>query len=258
MIANLALGFVLLAVLLAAPANALEDSEEYLSIVEINEVADEDGFITFVGTIHNAHPRLLASLPEIILTVKKDGIIIDLVRGFCLESLGPGETCEFSAKTEHTQEGYDEVTGRLTSSLLYAPDPDPDRLTGELLLVEKSLNIRSAGDGWTLILGELFNGTNAVLDRVVVAFALYDANDNFLGWAEPMDDFFAFGIYLENLWPNETIPFVVGTEDVPFAKVERWEVGIRYSIDYYPDFTVPTLATRTTWGQIKQQRGGRE
>ena len=132
------------------------------------------------------------------------------------------------------------------------------RRTGDLVLVEESLNIRSSGDGWVAIIGELFNETNAVLKRMFVAFALYDAKDNFLGWAEPIEGlsagFSAYSIYWQQLWPNETIPFLIGNEDIPFAKVERWETHIVYEVDAYPeDFAVPTVATGATWGQIKQQ-----
>ena len=254
--ASLALGFVLIAGLLAAPNRAFADTEDadaeqHLELVEIDEVADENGLITFTATVQNTHDYRSMRFVRVVITLKREGLVVDFLQALCTD-IEPGGTGFCSRETEFTQEDYDELRFRVEGSM---KDPDPSMLTGKLTLIEDSLNLTATVDGSTLFLGELFNGTNAILTHINVDFSLFDAQDRFLGIAEEPP---LASVFFKDVRPNETISFVAWTEDVPFAKVERWEVAISHSIERYEVPAIPTATTEATWGQIKQQRGGRE
>ena len=73
--ANLALGFVLIAGLLVAPAYAVY-SNEHLEVVDVEEVADDEGRITFVGNVMNANEYQSINPAQVFLTLNG----FDLVR----------------------------------------------------------------------------------------------------------------------------------------------------------------------------------
>ena len=263
--ANLTLGFILLAGLLAAPIRAAAGSSEHLELLEFNEVVNEYGRVAFVGTVQNTHEnRSMRHPPRAIVTLTKEGLVILIRTGKCESIPGPGEVCSFSANTKITLEDYDKFFVRLKGSLDDSDssmltgeltDPDPSMLTGELTLVERSLNFLRTENEGTLFFGQLFNGTNAILKDITIEFSLFDAEDRFLGTAPeaPYEEY-----DIGNLCPNETVPFVAVAKDVPFAKVEHWEIEIGYSIEQYELSAVSTITTEATWGQIKQRRGNWE
>ena len=250
---NIALGFVLLAGLMATSVCAYDDAYPYLEVASVQEEIGDNGLVTLTGTVLNTHPQWATQFnPVITITFKRDGRVVGLIDAWCEDRIGPGETVRFSKKTPFAPEDYDTFSLRIQETRLN--NSDPSMLTGELILIEESIYLTATSDGSTLLLGELFNGTNAVLGGIGVKFSLFDAEDRFLGTANQA----SVDLLLTDLRPGETISFSATTEDVPFAKVERWEAETYYRIERYELLAIPTSAAERTWGQIKQQRGGRE
>ena len=146
MSARVAVCLLAVVCLAATKPSYAESSSGYLKVLWIDEEDGEKG-IVFVGEILNEHPKLYASYPDVIISIKKDGILINLVEARCGERIPPGATCKFSAKTKYTGEEYDSISARVEEASLFMPNPDPDLLVGDVVLVEESLNIRSAEDG---------------------------------------------------------------------------------------------------------------
>ena len=98
-------------------------------------------------------------------------------------------------------------------------------------------------------LGELRNETNAIVSLGRILFAVYDNRDNFLGFVgEASRD---FSIVFEDLWPNEVISFALINRDIPFAKVDRWDLGLDYEIVEYYQEPIATTVDGASWGEIK-------
>ena len=242
------------ACLMAALPAISQESKEYLKLIELRAEVGDDGFIEFVGVVHNTHPSLSPLRANVLLTLKKDGIIIDLIGARCSKRNEPaaGEICEFSVKTKYTEDDYDSVSGRVRSTVFNKPGPE--LLTGELYLVEESLNVRSGGDGWVAIMGELHNGTNARLQISKLSFGLWDTKRNFLGLAETGSSFSTFNPQFQNIYPGENISFLATNEDVSFVKVDSVAMGLRYGIMEYILEDVATGIEAASWGQIKMGR----
>ena len=245
----------LLAGLAATPSSAQEEGQEYLKIMEIEAVVGDDGLIEFVGTVHNTHTRFYTWSTSIILTIKKDGVVVHIVRDR-ISSVDPGETMPFSIRTKITAEDYDDFSARInrTGMGLRKPDADED-LVGELYIVEDSLNLRPDENGSVVFLGELLNGTNAVLQIGYMSIDMYDSKDYFIGEAIYDPDTLGFGstVSTQLIWPEQTIPFVLTNKDIPYAKVESWKVFLDYEVHAYLDESIATSTTSASWGQIKQQ-----
>ena len=229
-------------------------STGYLRILELGEKDGEEG-VVFYGTIINDHPSLFSYTPRAVISVKKGGVLINMVIGRCSNKVYPGDTCTFEAKTEYSRDDYDSISARVAKETLHVPDPDLDLLTGDLILVEESLNVRSDGEGNTVILGELLNQTNAIVSKLIIIFDLYDAKGNYLGYTEEISAMSSFGIYLQDVYPNETISFALHQPNVPFAKVDTWEYVIEFEVVQYHQEAIATSVTSASWGQIKDKAG---
>ena len=160
------------------------------------------------------------------------------------------KTCEFSQELYgYKKDDYDSISGRIASAFFSLPEPDPWLLTGELSLVEESLSVRASDDGWIMIVGEMHNGTNAMLTIENISFGLWDAEDNFLGWATDGD--YRFFAHIKNISPNETVSFSVGNADIDFDRVARYRIDVEYVIERYIEDDIATTVEAASWGQIK-------
>lgn len=248
--ANLTLGFVLIAGLLAAPAHAFR-SGEHLELLEVNEVVDEYGLMTFAGTVQNNHTTQAITGISAYVILKKEGRIIAIYRGWLdgAFSLSPGETGSFLVEADYAEGEYDEFYVRLDGLL---KPPEADFITGELVLIEESLNLTSSADGQTVLYGELFNGTNAIIGSVNLQFNLLDARGRVVGIAVPLE----LG-YIE-LWPGEKIDFTAIGVLTSDRRISSWDVEIEFEAIRLAESDVPTVATGATWGQIKHRIGEEE
>ena len=99
----------------------------------------------------------------------------------------PNETRSFSIQTDAIQGFYDDFSIR-PIGYLGRPDPASSSLTGNLLLIEDSLNFTVLGpDSTSVILGELFNDTNAILTNLVIRFRLFKNEECLIGEAKPLE-----------------------------------------------------------------------
>ena len=213
---------------------------------------DDKGSVILSITVRNTHPHLTMWLAGADLTLKQDGLVFGYLPISCRDDIGPGQTEECSKDTGLSEEEYDALNLTFGDLNLKArfDDIDESMLTGEVVLIEESLNWRAAGDGSILFLGEVLNDTNGFLTIQHVEFHLYDTKDNYLGVANDK-----VWVKLGDVMPHATYAFAVGNEDIPYAKVERWEVSISYIIrDIYFDAPIATSATSASWGQIKAGR----
>ena len=257
--ANLALGFVLIAGLLAAPAYAVY-SNEYLEVVDVEEVADDEGRITFIGNVMNANEYQSINPLQVFLTLKREGIVIGVHMGRpdSFDPILPGEIRSFSVESGAIQGDYDDFSIRVVG-YIGPTDPNLSALTGGLLLVEDSLNFTVIGpDSTSVILGELFNGTNAILTNLVIQFRLFKDEDCLIGTAKPSEKYNDAGSLLyQDVLPGEAITFIAYS-DAPFEKVARWEYDVGFDlVRIVPEAVqiedaVSTAVTGATWGQIKQ------
>lgn len=236
--------------LATVPSAVAYETSEYLKIVEIREVVDDRGYVDFVGVVQNTHPYLAVEGIQVVLTFKKDDLVIDVIDGLWCSNYSTDKTCEFEySRSRYTKDDYDSVTGRIASSRFYLSTPDPWLLTGELSLVEASLSVRADDDGWIVVVGELHNGTNAMLNIEHIAFGLWDAEENFLGWAD--DSVLSSYAYIRDVLPGETVSFLVGNRDIPFDRVARYRIDVEYSISRYIDQSIATTVDGASWGEIK-------
>ena len=226
---------------------------EYLKVVEIREVIDDRGYVDFVIVVQNTHPYLSANTVRVSMALKKDGVVIHVMDNYC-SGFGVGKTCEHTFDDErkkdrrgYTKDDYDSVEGRVASANFSLSEPDRWLLTGELSLVEESLNI-DGGDDYTVIMGEIHNGTNAVLKIERLVFGLWDAEDNFLGLASE-----GYG-KIGTIWPGETPAFWTANNTIPFEQVARYEMDVEYVIARYVEDDIATTAKSASWGQIKARR----
>lgn len=235
----------------ASPVFAQGETSEYLKIIEIWEIVDDDGDVEVVGVIQNTHPYLSAESIQLVLTLKKGGVVVAVLNNvWCGEYSTTEKTCEFAQELYgYKREDYDSVEGRIAQSYFSMPMPDPWLLTGELYLVEESLNVHASDDGWIVIVGEMHNGTNAILDIESIAFGLWDVEENFLGWAN--DVYFMFFSRIDDVMPGESVSFYVGNTDIPFDRVARYRIDVEYSISRYIDQSIATSVDAASWGQIK-------
>ena len=264
MIANLALGFVLIAGLFAVPAYAFY-SDEHLELVAVEEVVDEEGLITFTGRIRNTHEYQPINPFRVFLTLKREKIVSGVYQGLYdgFAPILPGEIRSFSVQSDAIQGDYDDFSIRAVG-YLGTPDPASSSLTGSLLLVEDGLNFTVIGpDSTSVILGELLNDTNAVLTNLTVQFRLFKDEDCLIGLAKPSEKIFDDGsLTFQDLLPSESISFIAYS-DVSFEQVTRWEYDVGFElvrivpeivstqIEEDPTISTPTAVTGATWGQIK-------
>lgn len=244
---NLALGFVLLAGLFAAPACAFW-SDEYLELLEVNGAADEYGLMVFSGTIQNTHSAQSINTISIFIVLKKEGRIVAIYRGFPekpLSAIEPGETRSFEIETDYEQGFYDEFNVRLEGLL----EPlDDSALTGEFYLIEESLNLTTNPEGKTVFYGELFNGTNAIVADITIQFTLLDARGDVIGFANPV--LLSLTLKHTELWPDSKIDFTAETH-ISLNRIKDWEVSIGFEPIRIVEADVMTVLTDMTWGQIK-------
>ena len=253
--ANLSLGLVLLAAGLCAEPACAFWSDEHLELLEVAEVVDEFGLMVFTGTIQNTHTTQAIDTVSIYVVLKKEGRIVAIYRGWPDRSsggIGPSETQSFSIETDYAEGEYDEFNVRLEGTL---DAPDASLVTGELTIVEESLNLTTSPEGQTVIYGELFNGTNALIREINIQFTLLDARGDVIGFALP--SLLSISLKYTDLWPNEKIDFSA-TSTVSLNRVKSWEVEIEFEAIRVVESDAPTVSTSTTWGQIKHGIGGEE
>ena len=268
MIANLSLGFVLIAGLFAVPAYAFY-SNEHLELVDVEEVVDEEGLVTFTGHIRNTHEYQPINPLKVFLTLKREGIVSRIYQGRYddFEPILPGHMRSFSVPSDAIQGDYDDFSIRAVG-YLGTPDPASSSLTGSLLLVEDGLNFTVIGpDSTSVILGELLNDTNAVLTNLTVQFRLFKNEDCLIGLAKPSEKIFDDGsLAFQDLLPGESISFIAYS-DVSFEQVTRWEYDVGFElvrivpetmpmqIEEDATGSTPTTVIGATWGQIKHGIG---
>ena len=255
----------LLPLLLANSARAFY-SNEHLEIVRIEEVADDEGRITFIGDVMNTNEFQSISPSQVYVTLRKAGIVVKIIsdRPDSYDAIPPGGISSFSVESDASQEDYDDFAVRF-SGYIGATDPNVSALTGGLFIVEESLNFAVIGpDSTSVILGELLNGTNGILTNLVIQFRLFKDEECLIGTAKTSESLSDPGSLLyQDLLPGETIGFIAYSSSV-FDKVARWEYDTGFDLvrlvpqtaDQADGEDVATAVTEATWGQIKQQRRG--
>ena len=255
----------LMALLLANHAGAFY-SNENLAVVHVEEIADNEGRITFIGDIMNTNEYQSISPSGVFITLKKDGVVIAIISGYAdsFDAIIPGEIRSFSVKSDAIQEDYDDFTVRAVG-YIGQTDPNVSALTGGLFLVEESLNFAVMGpDSTAVILGELLNGTNGILTNLVIQFRLFKDEECLIGTAEPPERQSDLGsLVFQDLLPGETIGFIAYAT-TSFEKVARWEYDTGFDLvrlvpqddlvpplDQTDNVDAPTAVTQATWGQIK-------
>ena len=154
-----------------------------MELVAIEEEANSIGWITFSGIVRNVG-KVNVKFPRIFITLKRAGKVVAVgssnIEGPDENILRPGQAGAFRHLTLMERSAFDEFAVVLDGR----PDAvDPRFLTGELRLIEQSVNIDSTFGGRILILGELVNETNAVISEIEMRFAFFDSDDQFIGAA---------------------------------------------------------------------------
>ena len=231
---------------------AADDAEDLgLKLLEINEGVNESGKAMFFGKLHNSNASQHAlSSPSITIILKQGEKVVGVYQEIIV-GLGPGLTWEFEVETNIREGGYDQYSYILHA---YLGGFDKNLVAGELVIVESSVTITSDEDGNAVVLGEMVNNTNAVLSDIVVRFILFDDQDRVLGKVFVLR---ANGqVFLPDYYemmPGERIFFEAWSSDVPFGKVERWELDVLIYTPirlYHPG--VATARKVLSWGEIKK------
>ena len=238
-------GAFLLSCLLAAPSFAQDDSFE---LVRFDQTTNSLDWVTFSGSVLNTGSHIEA-FPAIIITVKLSKKVVGVFTGFLdtptvERQLSPGEEGLFEVPTTILATAFDELVVRFSSR----PDAlDPSFATGDLVLIDESLNAVENFAGDIQLLGEFRNDTNAVLGELSIRFRFFNADGDFIGSG---DAFFGFAGANEML-PGAVFAFTA-LGSVPFADVDRWEVDIEYVPLRLGFEDVATAVADATWGELKR------
>ena len=246
------------------PATAFY-SDEYFEVVHVEEIEGDDGKITFKGEALNISEFQSVQPANVTITLRLQGAVLAIVSGSpdIYEHIQPGQICPFTIETDFEQGQYDEFIVRFAG---YAggPNPNTESLTGDLMLVEESLNFTTFGsDSTAVILGELYNNTNGILTNISLEFRLFKDEDCLVGIATPSPTINEAGsTTYQDVAPGSTIGFIAYSE-VHLSKVERWEYSLRYDLvrlapvpDEEPIAApiaapIATVIAETTWGKVK-------
>ena len=144
------------------------------------------------------------------------------------------------------EEDFDDYSYRIYGDTL----PHKGSVVGDVSLVRNSANLQNSVGGNMYFFGEALNGTNAILDELVIEAYLYNEDDGLIK---------SRGILLTKirLYPEETIAFPILFSNVRAEDVIRYEV-------VFADYTVreiienvPTSARNSVgWGEIKDSMKG--
>lgn len=239
--------------MLAQRTGYQEHSSYYLKIIELKEEVQENGNVYFVGVVKNAHPDQDTDGAQVYVAIKKDGAVIGFTgspRSGCSDRLPAGDTCSFVIKTKYKQGDYDSFAAQIQKAYFYPPNKlDPWALKGEFYVVESSINMipNEHREDSILILGDLYNGTNAILTIDKLDFGLWDATGEFLGIASGG---YGYGGNHYDISPGQTLSFAVWNENIPFADVASCKPDLEYTIERYID-DIATTVDGASWGQIK-------
>ena len=73
--------------LLTTTISVFSHEISYLKIVELGEIVDDNGDVDIVGIVQNTHPYLSVEGVQIVLTLKKDGIVVAAIDGGLVRQL---------------------------------------------------------------------------------------------------------------------------------------------------------------------------
>ena len=244
--ASLALGFALVAALLSSPANAFNSSKN-IELLEVNEAIDEYGLMTFAGMVQNTHTTQPVIAIKVYVILKQGSRIVAIYEHPLKAQLLPGESHSFLVETDYAEGDYDTFEVRLAG---LTGAPDPSFVIGELVVLEESLSLTHSPDGETVLYGEIFNGTNAIINSIELFVYLYDARDRSVGIAFPH-----LGLVQIELWPGEKIDFAAIADLSSDSKIVRWDISMEFEPLRIIEEDVVTGVAEATWGQVKQGRG---
>lgn len=245
---------ILLVALITAPtAPALATTGyKHLELVEVNEVVDKHGLMTFVGTIRNTHTIQSIAYVNAHVLLKQEGRIIAIYQGWIDNEtlvLAPGETGSFFVESDYAEGEYDELSV-IPHGLMMSPEDD--FIVGSVHIVEESVNITISPAGDHVLYGELINGTNALIGKIDLQFNLFDARGQLVGIATAID----LG-YL-GLWPGDKLDFTALVILSSNKKIANWEVEVEINAIRIVEPDIPTATIGATWGQIKHGVGREE
>ena len=236
----------------ALPAEAIY-SDEHFAIVRVEELADDNGKITFTGEVINTSEFQAVSPSQIFITVKRAGAVLAIVSAGpdSYDPIQPGQTATFAVKSDFEQGQYDDFSVRFVGYIGQS-NPNSESLTGAMVLVEESLNFTTFGpDSTAVVLGELRNDTNGILTNINLEFRLFKDEDCLVGIATPSPSFADPGSMLyQDIVPGSTIGFIAYSE-AHLSKIKRWEYSLGYELVRLAPVPEHTAIEAATWGQIK-------
>lgn len=248
---SLPLCFVLLAGILAGGPTHASFSDEHLALLDTEVVAKRASAV-FTGLIENTHPTRSINDVIVYVTLKQyvDGrlFIIDIIRGFPSDpfvDIAPGEQRPFEVVAPYGERDYDEYSIRVDGALVSFFDRD--LVTGEVTIVEETLTWTWNDNGDTMVYGEIYNGTNAVIGQLNPTFTLKKGSRD-VGITAIVNGFNR--LTLVELLPGETVEF----KAVSATHIDAWET---YAVDIYYEplrlyeEAIATSVEETSWGQIK-------
>ena len=252
--AKISLCLIAAGCLMAAIPSFAFYSDEYFAVVHVEEIADDDGKITFTGEALNTSEFQAVTPIKVFVTIKRAGVVLGVVSAQPdnYDPVQPGQITTFTVESDFVPEQYDEFSVRFTG-YIGLTNPNAESLTGAMILVEESLNFTTFGpDSTTVILGELYNDTNGILTNIALEFRLFKDADCLVGIAVPSSTTNEAGsTTYQNVSPGSTIGFIAYSE-AHLSKVKRWEYSLSYElVRLAPMPQEPTAITATTWGQIK-------
>ena len=244
---------IVVACLIAAkPATAFY-SDEYFSVVHIEEIVGDDGKVVFVGEALNITEFQAIQPTSVYITLKLQGAVLAVVSGEpdSWEQVQPGEICLFTVETDFEQGQYDEFSVRFAG---YAgnPNPNTESLIGGLVLVEESLNFTTFdADSTVVVLGELYNDSNGILGNISLEFRLFKDEDCLIGIATLSGQSRDPGsMWYQNITPGSTIGFIAYSQ-APLSKLGRWEYSLGYDLVKFAPMPEDTAIEAASWGAIK-------
>ena len=227
-------------------------SEEHLELSNVQETIDEYGLAVFSGELRNTHTmRPIASI-FIFIVLKKEGRIVGMeyfIPRDAWAKLDPLGTVSFEHETLYAPEEYDEFSVRAEGTL---QPPDQALVVGEVYLVEESFNIVN-----DTVYGEIRNDTNAIISYILLEIDLLDARGDLISTLKSRN---IDRIALTEIGAGDTVGFILHYVDLArhVPKIKDKEVRISWGIvDIVAGEPIATAVEQASWGQIKQQKGGR-
>ena len=228
-------------------------SDEYFAVVHVEEIADDEGKITFIGEVINTSEFQAVGPVRAFITIKREGVVLAVIVASAdtYDPVQPGQTTTFRAESNFEQGQYDEISIRFTG-YVGLTNPNPESLVGAMVLVEESLNFTTFGpDSTTVVLGELYNDTNGILTNIAIEFRLFKDEDCLVGVAAPSPTTNEAGsTTYQNVAPGSTIGFIAYSE-AHLSKVNRWEYSLSYDLVRLAPVPEDTAIEAASWGEIK-------